>query len=353
MYMTNLAAAEPVSQKADPVEEALGHLYLGENLSTAETETLFAALVEGRLDDPAIAAMLVALKIKGETTEELIGAARALRAADRDFERPDYLFADSCGTGGDGAGTINLSTAVAFVAAAAGLPIAKHGNRSVTSRCGSADVLEHLGVKLDVDPSLARRALDEAGLCFLFAPAYHPGLKHAGPVRRALKVRTIMNILGPCVNPAEPPVQLLGVAEPRLLVRVATVLDALGVKRALVVHGGGLDEIAPHAETEAVRLTDGRLERLTIAPEQAGLERAPLRTIRGGGPEENAERLKMLLSGYGTQAERNAVALNAGALLATAGKAEDLKQGAEMALATIGSGGALATLKALIEITND
>ena len=353
MYMTNLAAAEPVSQKADPVEEALGRLYLGEDLSTAETETLFAALVEGRLDDPAIAAMLVALKIKGETTEELIGAARALRAADRDFERPDYLFADSCGTGGDGAGTINLSTAVAFVAAAAGLPIAKHGNRSVTSRCGSADVLEHLGVKLEVEPRRARRALDEAGLCFLFAPAYHPGLKHAGPVRRALKVRTIMNILGPCVNPAEPPVQLLGVAEPRLLVRVATVLDALGVKRALVVHGGGLDEIAPHAETEAVRLTDGRLERLTIAPEQAGLERASLRTIRGGGPEENAERLKMLLSGYGTQAERNAVALNAGALLATAGKAEDLKQGAEMALATIGSGGALATLKALIEITND
>jgi len=141
--------------------------------------------------------MLVALKIKGETTEELIGAARALRAADRDFERPDYLFADSCGTGGDGAGTINLSTAVAFVAAAAGLPIAKHGNRSVTSRCGSADVLEHLGVKLEVEPGRARRALDEAGLCFLFAPAYHPGLKHAGPVRRALKVRTIMNILAP------------------------------------------------------------------------------------------------------------------------------------------------------------
>jgi anthranilate phosphoribosyltransferase len=352
MYMTNLAPAEPVTQGGDPIEEALGRLYLGENLSTAETQTLFTALVEGRLDDPAIAAMLVALKIKGETTEELIGAARALRAADRDFARPDYLFADSCGTGGDGAGTINLSTAVAFVAAAAGLPIAKHGNRSVTSRCGSSDVLEHLGVKLDVDPALSRRALDETGLCFLFAPAYHPGLKHAGPVRRALKVRTIMNILGPCVNPAEPPVQLLGVAEPRLLEPVATVLDALGVKRALVVHGAGLDEIAPHAATEAVRLTEGRFERLTITPEQAGLERAPLSTIRGGGPEENAERLKALLLGHGTQAERNAVALNAGALLATAGKAGDLKQGVELALATIGSGQALATLKALIEVTN-
>ena len=353
MYMTNLAPAEPVQQQADPIGDALGRLYLGENLSTAEAEALFTALVEGRLDDPAIAAMLVALKIKGETTAELIGAARALRATDRDFERPDYLFADSCGTGGDGSGTINLSTAVAFVAAAAGLPIAKHGNRSVTSRCGSADVLEHMGVKLDVSPERSRQALDEAGLCFLFAPAYHPGLKHAGPVRRALKVRTIMNILGPCVNPAEPPVQLLGVAEPRLLEPVATVLDALGVKRALVVHGGGLDEIAPHAATEAVRLTNGQFERLTIAPEQAGLDRAPLSTIRGGGPEENAERLKALLLGYGTQAERNAVALNAGALLATAGTAGDLKQGVELAIATIASGQALATLKALIEVTND
>ena len=148
--------------------------------------------------------MLIALKLKGETTDELIGAARALRAADAPFERPDYLFADSCGTGGDGSGTINLSTAVAFVAAAAGLPVAKHGNRSVTSRCGSADVLEHLGVKLDLPAATSRRALDEAGICFLYAPAYHPGLKHAGPVRRALKVRTIMNVLGPCVNPAEP-----------------------------------------------------------------------------------------------------------------------------------------------------
>src|SRR5205085_9772883 len=186
------------------------------------------------------------------------GAARARRAADRDFDRPYYLFADSRGTGGDGSGTINRSTAVAFVTAAAGLPVAKHGNRSVTSRCGSSDVLEHLGVKLDVSPEVSRRALDETGLCFLYSPAYHPGLKHAGPVRRALKVRTIMNILGPCVNPAEPGVQLLGVAEPRLLGPVAAVLDALGVQRALVVHGGGLDEIALHEATEAVRLTDGR-----------------------------------------------------------------------------------------------
>ncbi|HTU10462.1 MAG TPA: anthranilate phosphoribosyltransferase [Allosphingosinicella sp.] len=352
MYMTNLAPAAPIHQAADPIAEALGRLYLGEHLSGAETETLFTALVEGRLDDPAIAAMLIALRIKGETKEELIGAARALRAADMDFDRPDYLFADSCGTGGDGSGTINLSTAVAFVAAAAGLPVAKHGNRSVTSRCGSADVLEHLGVKLDVNAATSRRALDETGLCFLFAPAYHPGLKHAGPVRRALKVRTIMNILGPCVNPAEPPVQLLGVAEPRLLEPVAAVLDALGVRRAMVVHGGGLDEIALHDATEAVRLTDGRIEHVTITPEQVGLERAPLGTIRGGGPEENAERLKALLMGQGTAAERDAVALNAGALLATAGEVANLRQGVTLALDTLLSGRAMRTLRGLVEITN-
>jgi anthranilate phosphoribosyltransferase len=351
--MNAALAIEAIDTPAIPTaEDVLAALYAGRDLNQAEAELLFRALVAGRLDEPAIAAMLIALKLKGEATHELIGAARALRAADAPFERPDYLFADSCGTGGDGSGTINLSTAVAFVAAAAGLPVAKHGNRSVTSRCGSADVLEHLGVKLDVPAAVSRRALDEVGVCFLFAPAYHPGLKHAGPVRRALKVRTIMNILGPCVNPAEPGVQLLGVAEERLLEPVALTLAALGVARAMVVHGGGLDEIALHDTTEAVRLADGRIERVTIAPEDAGFERAPLATLRGGGPEENGERLKALLMGYGTGAERRAVALNAGALLMTAGRAETLKEGAELALGAIGSGRALRALNGLIEISN-
>jgi len=354
MYMTKLAPAAAADIPiADGAEDALARLFAGESLNQAAAQRLFEALVEGRLDDSAIAALLIALKIKGETEDELIGAARALRAADAPFERPDYLFADSCGTGGDGSGTINLSTAVAFVAAAAGLPVAKHGNRSVTSRCGSADVLEHLGVRLDVPAEISRRALDETGICFLFAPAYHPGLKHAGPVRRALKVRTIMNVLGPCVNPAEPPVQLLGVAEARLLEPVAATLAALGVGRALVVHGGGLDEIALHDSTEAVRVKDGVLERLTIAPEDVGFERAPLATIRGGGPEENGERLKGLLMGYGTSAERRAVALNAGALLLTAGKAATLKEGTDLALGAIGSGRALKCLNMLVEISND
>lgn len=353
MYLNQKFAA-PLDQapSPDPVQEALERLYGGQSLDRDSSGRLFGELVEGRLSEPAIASMLVALRLKGETAEELIGAARALRAADEDFDRPDYLFADTCGTGGDGSGSINVSTAVAFVAAAAGLPIAKHGNRSITSRCGSADVLEHLGARLDIPADLSRRALDETGVCFLFAPRYHPGLRHAGPVRKALKVRTIMNVLGPCLNPAEPPVQLLGVADPKLLEPVALTLAALGVERALVVHGSGLDEVALHAETEAVRLTGGEIERLTIDPEEAGLARAPVERLKGGGPEENAERLKALLRGYAPAAEAGVVALNAGALLMTAGLAEDLRDGTRRAASVLASGAGYERLQAFVAVTN-
>jgi anthranilate phosphoribosyltransferase len=346
---------DPVVLDAPPEivpEEALAKLYEGRSLTAAESQRLFEELVAGRLAEPAIAAMLVALRLKGETAEEMIGAARALRAADAPFDRPAYLFADSCGTGGDGSGSINLSTAVAFVAAACGLPVAKHGNRSVTSRCGSADVLEHLGARLDVPADVSRRALDETGICFLFAPLYHPGLRHAGPVRRALKVRTIMNLLGPCVNPAEPQVQLLGVADPHRLEPVARTLAALGVRHALVVHGAGLDEVALHAETQAVRLTDGVLEPLTIAPEDAGLERAPVGALKGGSPEENAERFQALLRGYGTRPETSAVAINAGALLMTTGICRSLREGTDLALQALASGAAYGRLRAFVDATH-
>lgn len=353
MYMNAaLAPDADFVPAAEPVETALSDLFAGRSLSQQDSERLFGALVAGQLTEPTIAALLVALKVKGETADELIGAARALRAADAPFERPDYLFADSCGTGGDGSGTINLSTAVAFVAAAAGLPIAKHGNRSVTSRCGSADVLEALGVRLSVPAETSRRALDEAGICFLFAPDYHPGLRHAGPVRHALKVRTVMNVLGPCVNPAEPGVQLLGVADPALLEPVAQVLVALGVRQAMVVHGGGLDEVALHETTQAARVRDGRIERIAFAPEDAGLKRAPLAALAGGGPQENAARLRALLTGHGEVAENHAVAFNAGALLLTAGLAEDLRGGVALALRTLASGAPFERLKALAEITH-
>jgi anthranilate phosphoribosyltransferase len=352
MYMTANLAIPAFEPAPAPADQALDALFAGQSLTVDQAEALFAEVVAGRLPEPSIAALLIALRIKGETAEELIGAARALRAADANFPRPDYLFADSCGTGGDGSGTINLSTAVAFVAAAAGLPVAKHGNRSITSKCGSADVLEALGVKLDAPAAVSRRALDEVGVCFLFAPNYHPGLRHTGPVRRALRVRTVMNILGPCVNPAEPKVQLLGVAEARLIEPVALTLQALGVERALVVHGSGLDEVALHAPTEAARLADSRIERLTITPGEAGLGEASVEPLQGGSVAENAERLRALLMGYGTSAETRAVAINAGALFLAAGISGTIRHGTELALRTIGSGEPAKRLKRLVAITN-
>ena len=348
----NLARILPEAAGPREPDAALAALYSGETLTEAEAEILFGALVAGSLTEPSIAAMLIALRFKGETAQEMIGAARALRAADANFERPDYLYADTCGTGGDGSSLINVSTAVTFVAAAAGLPIAKHGNRSVTSPCGSADVLERLGVKLDVSASVSRKALDETGVCFLLAPLYHPGLRHAGPVRRALKVRTIMNLLGPCLNPAEPQVQLLGVAEARHLDPVARTLASLGVRSALVVHGSGIDEMALHGETQAVRVSATGFESLTIRPEDAGLTRRPLESLKGGGPEENAARMTALLKGEGADAEKDAVALNAGALLMTAGLAADLKQGVAKAADALASGKPYQILRRFADATH-
>jgi len=343
-------AIAPVAPPACLIaEQAVTRLLDGHDLSRSESQTLFETIVEGRLDQPLMAAAFVALRMRGETADELIGAATALRSAARAFPSPEDLFADSCGTGGDYSSSINVSTAAAFVAAACGLPVIKHGNRSFTSRCGSADVLEALGARLDLSPLESREILDRTGFCFLLAPFYHPGIAHAGPVRRALKVRTIMNLLGPCLNPARPKVQLLGVAERRLLRPIAETLHALGVERALVVHGSGLDEIALHGFTQAIRLERGEYEELEITPEQAGLRRMSAERIVGGTPAHNAQRLAILLSGGGREADEAIVALNAGALLMTADVVSDLHQGVAMALDSIRSGQAIAVLEAFVE----
>jgi anthranilate phosphoribosyltransferase len=343
-------AASAVVQPLDvPVPNPLPRLLSGDDLSIEDSQHLFERLVLGRLEPAEIAGMLIALRMKGETAEEMIGAARALSAAAQPFERPEYLFADCCGTGGDGSGLINVSTATAFVAAAAGLPIAKHGNRSVSSRCGSADVLEKLGAKIELPPEAARAVLDQTGFCFLFAPAYHPGMKHAALVRRQLSVRTIMNLLGPCINPARPPIQLLGVADARMLRRIAETLDAMGVTQALVVHGSGLDEVALHGETLAVRLSDGEISQFVMSPEDAGLERAPLSVVAGGDPAENAERLRNLLEGTASKPETDITILNAAALLHTAGKAATLKDAADVARDVLLSGKAARVLDNYIE----
>ena len=336
-----------------PVPNPLPKLLSGEDLTAEEAQHLFERLVLGKLEPAEIAGMLIALRMKGETPEEMIGAARALISAALPFERPDYLYADCCGTGGDGSGLINVSTATAFVAVACGLPVAKHGNRSISSRCGSADVLEAVGAKIELSPGQARRVLDKTGFCFLFAPAYHPGMRHAALVRRQLEVRTIMNLLGPCINPARPPVQLLGVADPKMLRRIAQTLAAMGVRQALVVHGSGLDEVSLHGETRAVRLRDSEIDEFEISPEDAGLQRAPLKVVSGGDVEENAERLKALLAGKAKGPDEDIVVLNTAALLLTAGTASTLREGAGLARDAIASGRAIQALDRFVEASRD
>jgi anthranilate phosphoribosyltransferase len=353
--MNEVLSLSRITNDAKPIESDHGvegtitRLLNGCDLDRASARSLFAGIVRGTLSEPLMAAAFTALRLKGESPEELIGAAEALRSAAKPFPSPDTLFADSCGTGGDYSGSINVSTATGMVAAACGLPVVKHGNRSFTSKCGSADVLEALGARLNLSPAASRRILDETGFCFLLAPQYHPGIAHAGPVRRALKVRTIMNLLGPCLNPARPKVQLLGVADARMLRPIAETLSALGVERALVVHGSGLDEIALHGFTQAVALSDGSLEEIEITPEEAGLRRAPVEHVAGGSPEENAVRLRAILSNRGRSTNIDIVALNTAALLLTAGLAGNLRQGVAMALDAIQSGRAVRLLDDFIE----
>lgn len=323
----------------------------GQALSHDESRGLFEGVMRGECPPATLAALLVALRIKGEHSEEIAGAAAALRASGLDFPRPEYEFADCCGTGGDGAGTLNVSTAVAFVLAASGLPVAKHGNRAVSSRAGSADVLEALGLKLDIAPQVARRMLDEIGFCFLFAPQYHAGVRHAMPVRRELATRTMFNLLGPLSHPAAPPLQLLGVYDAALCRTVAATLRRLGCRTALVVNGG-IDEIALHGPTHVARLRDGEIEEFVIDPRDAGLQVQPLRALAGGDAAFNAAALRKLLDGKDNGAYADAVALNAGALLWTCGRASSLREACAVANERIASGRALENLHRAVEISH-
>lgn len=328
------------------------HLCAGKGLDRRQTGQLFGRLMEGAYDTTQIAALLVAFKAKGETSEEIAGAAGAMREAATPFERLPGIFADTCGTGGDGAHTVNISTAVAFVAAACGLPIAKHGNRSVSSRCGSADVLEACGVNLATTPALARECLEQANVCFLFAPRYHSGVKHAMPARHALGTRTMFNLLGPLINPAAPPVQVMGVYDPALCVPLAHTLGMLGCSDAMVVHGSGLDEVAIHDVTTAALYRDGGVSSLTIVPEEAGLDRFPLESLKGGEPDENAAWLQKLLAGDGVPAHVSAVALNTGVLLYTSRIADTIARGTEMAIEALNEGRPARNLARLVEVSN-
>ena len=337
----------------DSLDAAIGKLLAGRPLEAGETRAVFDRVLRGELSDVELTALLVGLKLKGETPDEIAGAAASLRAGARDFPRPEYRFADIVGTGGDGAGTINISTAVACVAAEAGLPIAKHGNRAVSSRCGAADLLEAFGVALAMTPETARRCLDTERLTFLYAPHYHGGIRHAMPVRRRLATRTMFNLLGPLVNPARPPVMLVGVYDASLCTVIAETLALLGCERALIVHGLGLDEIAVHGATEAAELEDGQVRTRRFTPADFGVPTFPLSEIVGGDAAVNAAAIRRVLGGTGSPAHVAAIAVNAGALLALAGLAASMRSGYALALDVLAGGGALARLERFAALSRE
>ncbi|WP_078061876.1 anthranilate phosphoribosyltransferase [Catenovulum maritimum] len=312
----------------------------------------FNQVMLGQVDPLVLAAVLGGLKVKGEKPEEVAGAAQAMRENALAFNRPDYSIADSCGTGGDGADTINISTTAAIVAASCGIKMTKHGNRSVSSKSGSSDLLEGLGINLTPSPEQARKCLDDAGICFFFAPQYHAGVKHAMPVRQALKTRTIFNILGPLANPAAPDIQLLGVYSPELMRPVAETLNKLGTQRAMIVHGSGLDEIAIHGETLVCEVNQGQISEYKLTPADFGFNTRSLIDIKGDTPEVNKQICLDMLSGNGQQAHLEAVAVNVSALLVMSGKADNFEQGAQIALDAMNSGKAKSTLEKFVELSN-
>ena len=326
--------------------QLLEQLYSGHSLSTSESTALFNAVIQGELSNEQIAAMLIALKVRGANTEEITGAVAASLQNAKAFPHPNYAFADIVGTGGDGQNTINISTASAIVAASMGAKVAKHGNRSVSSKSGASDVLTALGVNVNVTPEQARQALDEIGVCFLFAQQYHSGFRHVAPVRAALKTRTIFNILGPLINPARPTYHLLGVYAPELVKTYAETAVALEHQHSFVVHGSGLDEVALHGETQVAEIKNGKIEYFTLTPEDFGLKAQSLESLRGGEPQENAQYLTALLQGKGKAEHANAVAANTALLLKLFGH-DDLKQNVQNVLAHLASGKAFETLQKL------
>ena len=330
---------------SEQVRMALATVVDGATLSREQAHAAMGAVMDGEATPAQLAALLVALRMRGETVEELAGFATAMRERVRHVDAPPGTI-DTCGTGGDGRGTFNISTAAALVTAAAGVPVAKHGNRAITSKSGSLDVLEALGVPVDLDPEQAARALREDGFAFLAAPAYHPAMRHAGPTRKEIGIRTAFNLLGPLANPAGARRQVLGVADPVAAHRLAEVLRALGTEYAFVVHGDRVDELPLDGSGVAYEVAPGGVVRRDVLPEDVGLRRAETDELRGGTAGDNALRMEALFAGEAGPV-RDAVLLNAGAALLVAGRTGDLRDGVELAAATIDRGASLALLDRL------
>jgi anthranilate phosphoribosyltransferase len=321
------------------------------DLTEAEAADVMQGIMSGEASAAQIGAFLAALRMKGETADEVTGMARVMREHALKVD-VDGVLVDTCGTGGDAQGAFNVSTAAAFVVAGAGVKVAKHGNRAMSSACGSADVLEALGARIDLNPEQVGICIRETGIGFMFAQIFHPSMKYASAPRREIGIRTVFNILGPLTNPAGARCQLLGVARPELAPMIAAVLPRLGTEHALVVHGHeGLDELSISGPSSVYEVRDGAVEEYQVSPEQFGLERAPLDAIRGGAAEENAQRLRAILKGEPGPL-RDIVSLNAAAAIVAADIAGDIGEGVRIAQGVIDSGAAHERLEAFVRLTS-
>jgi anthranilate phosphoribosyltransferase len=335
------------------LRDAFNEVLAGRSLDAAEAEAVIAEILDDVVPDILVAGFLVALKLKGESAAELTGGARAMRKRARALNLNDGNVIDTAGTGGDGAGTFNISTGAALIAAAAGVPVAKHGNRAISGRVGAADVMERFGIKIDLDPAGLERCLERAGFCFIFAPAYHPVLARLAVLRRTLGTRTLFNLIAPLSNPARPKRQLMGVAEPRLLRPMAEALAALGVEHAMVVHGkDGLDEISLAMSTSVVEVRRAEIREFEITPEQFGITPGNPAELLTGDAGEATEVLRRALAGD-TGAAQDVLALNAGAAIYVGVGAASMAEGVKLAFATLESGRALETIERIRLVSNE
>jgi len=335
------------------VQQALARLLDGHDLSRDQARAVMNEVMDGEATPAQIGGLLVALRLKGETADEIAGCAEAMRAHVLPVRPRRGDLVDTAGTGGDGAGTINISTAAALVAAAAGAGVAKHGNRAVSSASGSADVLEALGFRLELPAARIERSIDELGFGFLFAPTHHPAMRHAAPVRRDLAARTVFNVLGPLTNPAGARAQVVGVYAPSLVRTLAEVLAQLGASRAFVVHGAdGIDELSPTGPNLVCEVVEGRVHEREIDPLELGIARCDPTELRGGSPPENAAAIRTVFAGE-EGGRRSAILLNAAGAIAAAGHAGDLREGIELGREALDSGAAAARLEELVAFSQE
>ena len=334
------------------IREAISAATAGESLSMDDAVTVMREVMEGEVTSAQLGSYLTALALKGETPEEIAGFATVMREKSLRVRVEDKAI-DTCGTGGDRKGTFNISTAAAFVVAGAGLTVAKHGNRAASGDCGSADVLEALGVRIELPPEAVERCLAEIGIGFMFAPAYHPAMRYAAPVRREIGIRTVFNVLGPMTNPAGVPCQLIGVGYPEVANKMAEALRLFGSHHAIIVHSDdGMDELSLGSDTAGWEVLDGEIRPYVVRPREFGLPHATPDDLRGGDPAANAATMRAILSGSGGPI-RDAVVLNSGAALVAGDMAATLQEGIEMAAASIADGRAAEKLDAMVSLTRE